>query len=105
MAGMKASTRNIVRARVARRSLTLEASPASGSSQMMYHGTSQARLAISASVDHPAPASQSLAPSQQQRNGQHHGDVGDPQQPGRTAPEAHTQPTRFGMLKSVSSVL
>ncbi len=42
-----------------RRRRMLVPSAASGSSQITYHGISQPRLAISATVDHPAPASQS----------------------------------------------
>ena len=50
-------------ASAARRRRTLLPSAASGSTQMTYHGTSHARLAISASVAQPAPAIQSLAPA------------------------------------------
>src|ERR1700736_5359696 len=57
--GMNASTRNTVNATATRRSLTLVPRAASGNSQTTYHGTSQARLAISAKVDQPAPVSQS----------------------------------------------
>src|ERR1700678_271488 len=58
-AGANVSTRNTVITAVIRRSHGLVPSAASGSTQTMYHGTSHARLTSNASVDHPAPTSQS----------------------------------------------
>ena len=60
MVGTNASTRYAVSATAARRSLMLDPSAASGSTQITYHGTSHARLAISATVDQPASASQDV---------------------------------------------
>src|SRR6185312_6559046 len=57
--GRNTRTRNTVSASAVRRSRTLEDSAASGSSQITYHGITQARLAISATVAQPALAIQS----------------------------------------------